>query len=436
MATPTLIAAYQVNSPARDTSNLTTASFTPANGEVLVVKAANENIDGPTIGLASGGSLTYTSRASISQANRASARLFTAVVSGSPGSMTVTVAFSGNIGMHSMIVERWGNAQLAGSPAVASGIYDGAPQFDIVTVAGGSIVSWVSADWNAITPSPLTYRSNAVQTGMDDQSGGFYVAYYAYQNTDTAGTQTFGLSSPGGQAASMIGIEIQGVTEIVQFDRLGPNAGGGAATGTSVDWPHTTTGQNRLLLVGSSLGSSPPDTGKTLAATYNGVSMTSLTLVHTNNQNAGFVQLFYMVNPPVGTYTVQITASSSVDILGGSLSFIGVNQSTPTSGLVTSFGEGTSASIDVTSKAGDMVVTTVANGSDITSSSQTLRWNQTYNQATGAGNAAQSTAAGASSVNTTYTVLNDWWGIIGINLIASGTSAPGNPTATVAWLAV
>lgn len=208
MANPNLIASYEVLGGAT-TLSLATPSFTPDNGEVIIVKAASESFDKPTIDGVSGGGLTYTSHAHISQVSHTVVRLWSTVVSGSPGSMTVTATFGANDGYHSMVVERWGNAQLAGSPAVTQTLSSNAPSATIDTTATDSVVSWVSADWNAVAPGTPAYRSSAVQTGIHDQSTSFYVAYYAYQNAGSAGTQTFGLTSPTGQEASMIGIEVQ-----------------------------------------------------------------------------------------------------------------------------------------------------------------------------------------------------------------------------------
>lgn len=209
MANPTLTASYQVDSVGTDTNSLVSPSFTPADNEIIIVKVTSENFDTPTIGLASGGSLTYVSQVNFSQGNQSSVRIFSAVVGTSPGSMTVTVAFSGIGGWHAMVVERWGNAQLAGSPAVVSTVSTGAPSATVVTVADDSVVSWVSADWNAVAPGTPAYRSSAVQDGLHDKSTGNYVGYFAYQNTTTAGSQTIGLTAPTGQNATMGGIEIQ-----------------------------------------------------------------------------------------------------------------------------------------------------------------------------------------------------------------------------------
>lgn len=212
MATPSLIASYEVLSTSNDLSSLDTPSFTPSNGEVIVVKAVSESFNNPDVTTVTGGGQSYTSQVYYSVSAHSVLRITTAVISGSPGSMTVSQAFGGTGGWHSMVVERWGSAQLAGSPAVASGESLGAPSLDISTVADGSVVSWAAGDWNATAPGTPAYRSSAVQDGLHDKSGTTsYVAYFAYQVTSTAGTQTMGLTSPSGQKASIGGIEIQGV---------------------------------------------------------------------------------------------------------------------------------------------------------------------------------------------------------------------------------
>lgn len=215
---PTLITSYFVNSAARDISTLTTPSFTPSNGEVLVVKAA---ADGATpAGAATGGSLTYTSRNDSAVANNSYVSIWTAVVSGSPGSMTVAVPFSGSISYHSIVVERFSGASLAVTPATnAAETGTGAPSATVTTTAANSVVSWVDGDWNAVAPGTPAYRSSATQTGLDNRTTSFYAAYYAYQDAATAGAQTIGMTAPTGQKWSMVGIEI-----------LDAGGGGGGAT--------------------------------------------------------------------------------------------------------------------------------------------------------------------------------------------------------------
>src|SRR5262249_18417657 len=136
-------------------------------------------------------------------------------------------------------------------------------------------------------------------------------------------------------------------------------------------------------------------------------------------------------NPATGTNTVQVSYSGCTsDVEAGSISFTGVNQSTPLVHIVTNSGAGTSPQVTVTSVAGDMVVDVVGNGGAITSSNKTLMWLKNQNGNTAAGNGGQSTTAGASSVTMGYAVTSDWWGIIGADVVAASVSggAPASPT--------
>jgi hypothetical protein len=150
------------------------------------------------------------------------------------------------------------------------------------------------------------------------------------------------------------------------------------------------------------------------SVTYGGVALTHAGQVYNDNHSPNTTDLFVLVNPATGTHTVKVSYSGCTsDVEAGSISFTGVNQSTPLVHVTTNFGSGTSATITVTNASGDMVVDVVGNGSAINSSSQTLRWIKNQNGNTAHGNGAQSTASGASSVTMGYTVTNDWWGVIG-----------------------
>lgn len=206
---PTLLASYEVDSAASNLTSLVTPSFTPSNGEVIVVKAVAEN-NNCVPGTPTGGSQTYTSRASSAASSNVAAAIFTAVVASSPGSMTITVPWTGTAKWHSMVVERWGSAQLAGTPATNSTkTGSGAPSATVTTVAANSIVTTLDGDWNANAPGTPAYRSSATQDGLHNKSTGNYVAYYFYQSAASAGSQTIGMTAPTGQAWTLLGIEVQ-----------------------------------------------------------------------------------------------------------------------------------------------------------------------------------------------------------------------------------
>jgi hypothetical protein len=192
-------------------TTLTTAAFTPADNEVLVVKVATENTNQPVIGTVSGGSLTYASRAASNTASHCQCAIYTAAVGTSPGSMTVSCTFTTTTGFHSMLVERWSGAALAGTPATVATtqVAGTAPSATVTTTGTNSVVSWVVADWAATSPATRAYRSSAVEEGIHDASStGNYVAYYAYQAAAAAGAQTIGLTAPN-QTPTLCGVEIQ-----------------------------------------------------------------------------------------------------------------------------------------------------------------------------------------------------------------------------------
>lgn len=203
----------------------------------------------------------------------------------------------------------------------------------------------------------------------------------------------------------------------VAYDTVGPSSLGTATTGTSLSWSHTCSGTNRLLVVSINVGAASDDVETT--ATYNGVSMTSAGRVASNNQIDGYTQLFYLVAPATGSNTVTVTSTLSKSLVGGSISFTGVDQTSPVSNITTNFGSGAAPVINVTSDYGNMVVDSLCAGSNINSSNQDLRWRDNVNTASGAGNGAQTTAPGQGTVNITYSISNDWWGIIAININAS-----------------
>lgn len=209
---PQLVGAYYVPSNGVNNNTLTTPSFTPAPGEVLVVKATTDD-SGMNIGAPSGGGLGYSTRSALTAGSNSDTSLFTAVVGASPSAMTVSLPFGGNSGGHSMVVERWANAVLPASPAIGAGQSNTSCSLTVQTVGTNSVVSWVAGDWNARNPgaSP-TYRGAGTYQEAVQYASGDLAAYFAAQPAPTPGPQNFGVSSPTGQKASLIGIEIQSAT--------------------------------------------------------------------------------------------------------------------------------------------------------------------------------------------------------------------------------
>jgi hypothetical protein len=229
----------------------------------------------------------------------------------------------------------------------------------------------------------------------------------------------------------------------VAYDNVGPSsalgtnttAGSASWTTFSLSWSHTvtTSGSNPALFVGVNFSPQNNGTSATLAATYAGVTMQSAgTVLPNNTSGVGFAQLFYLANPATGTNTVQVTAtyvsgtrSASDGLIGGSVSFTGVNQTTPEQNFITNYGSGSSGSVSVTSSSSDMTLSTLVSGTyGTTTSTNTLRWADGSASVGGqaACNAAQATAPGASSVSMGFSFTSDWWGIIGVDVAAAGAA--------------
>src|SRR5258707_453276 len=108
---PALVFSQNVNSAAQDTTTLTTSSFIPPQGAVIVVKGVTEDsgsaLNAPTDSQGN----AYTSRTSDATASHVWAGIWTAVA-GSATSMTVSVSI-GASKWHSMVVEVWAQASLA-----------------------------------------------------------------------------------------------------------------------------------------------------------------------------------------------------------------------------------------------------------------------------------------------------------------------------------
>ncbi len=192
---------------------ITSTSFTPATGELIVVKAVTEDSQaGLSDPSATGGGITWIKRQENTVSSSCSAGIWTGVVNAGGSAITIsisTISAGALNAWFSMVIERWTGAQVDAPPTVAS-VLGGSSTSTITTSGTNSIVSYLDGDWNATAPGTPVYASSATQDGLHDKSATTsYVAYYAYQNAAIAGVQTFGLTSPVGRKDILIGIEIQ-----------------------------------------------------------------------------------------------------------------------------------------------------------------------------------------------------------------------------------
>lgn len=201
--------------PASATGTIVSGSFTPAVGDVLVVKATSQDSPITPTSIAGGG-LVWTSQVNVVPPGNTGcpARIWTAIATAA-AAMTVTVTYtSGSTAATpgSFFAERWSQAALAATPATGQTPAN-APDTTspwtstITTTIANSVVSWLDADWNAHDPAGAAYVSPGVQDGTY-YNATHVTAYYAHQPAPTPGAQTFGLSAPAGQTATLAALEI------------------------------------------------------------------------------------------------------------------------------------------------------------------------------------------------------------------------------------
>ena len=168
---------------------------------------------------------------------------------------------------------------------------------------------------------------------------------------------------------------------------------------SSLTWSHTVSGANRLLVVGISRRAY--GSVSVSSATYNGVALTNSGSVQAGSGDFSRSEIWYLANPNTGTNNIVVTLSGGNDwIEAGAMSFTGVNQTTPLGAFASNSGtSGTSASVNVSSATGDIVIDTLTfwNASlDATKgASQTLRWTVSSD---GSWKGRGSTASGGNSV--------------------------------------
>jgi hypothetical protein len=254
--------------------------------------------------------------------------------------------------------------------------------------------------------------------------------HYRIEATNSAGTtlgadQTFTTLASGGGGGQ------------VAFDAQG----GGHKTGTTpLTWTQNVA-SGAVLLAEATVGVPTPgtDVGCTQTLTDNGVTMTKLGVIHTNNQHQGFMDVWAAKSPPSGLNTLRMTVSgcSSPALTGSSESFTGANPTTPFGALATAVGFSTSAHASSSAAAtGDMLAGFVAAGSALAApaapAAHSLIENQ--NNASGAGNSAEAMAPGTgSAVNFAWPVSpSDWWavGLVPVKAAAAAPAPSPSPTPT------
>lgn len=194
---------------------------------------------------------------------------------------------------------------------------------------------------------------------------------------------------------------------------------GTAATGAgSVAVNHTTSGTDRLMLVGVSFGQDKGDTVSSI--TYNGVNLTLVGARDHGNPLQSRMEIWSLVAPTVSSADVVVTFSgtSHIGATVGVMTFNGVDQTTALGSFASSEGDSSTPSTTVTSAPGELVFGVLgldwnADMDLIPGPGQTEHWDLWQDKATGGG----TTEAGAASVDISWTLPSNYkWAAGGVSI--------------------
>lgn len=207
---------------------------------------------------------------------------------------------------------------------------------------------------------------------------------------------------------------------------LGFNAAPAGGNGT-LTFPFTCPPGSNMLIVPAVFGNF--DTGVALSVTYDGVAMTAFTsVIHTGGSNYGFIQGYYLEDPPTGTpKNVAITstgASGSGHLLGNAMAYY--NADVPT-GVVTATGTSTTAATSPTVPTGSLGVQMAAAEKSFSALSHTRRAIFNLDAFDGACNYAyQDTDTPGSPVAMTATCTSGLWASIGFEIPPAPSGGGGS----------
>lgn len=237
MTGPTVIATDFQPSGGANSNTLTSSAATVStvNGDVIVVKA--QTWDSPiSMSTPSGGGLTYlAAQISAPGGFNGWSGTWTATVSGSPGSFSITSTPSGS-SFHSMSVERWGSAFLDPTPAVLvtkTGA-GGGLSTTLVTTAANSRISWGFVDESSRDPAGISYTpAGTTSDGVyDGHLGSNSVQYHQYTGViAAAGSATLTATNSNGTLTwNATGVEIKAATGATIVDIAASFTGTGSLT--------------------------------------------------------------------------------------------------------------------------------------------------------------------------------------------------------------
>ncbi len=183
------------------------------------------------------------------------------------------------------------------------------------------------------------------------------------------------------------------------------NNGTSTTGATSLSWSHVNAG-NYLIVALSFNGAH-----SNLAVTYNGVAMSEIVSI-ANGSNRK-VYLFGLINPPVGTYNVSATWTTSRAVIGTSISLLDAYLVAAAIASVSGTSSPTSISLPVEADCLGVDAVFGYNGSNNTvpaltssGSGQTARTTQSFTGGSSAARLRQSTITGSGTATPSWTASN------------------------------
>ncbi len=197
------------------------------------------------------------------------------------------------------------------------------------------------------------------------------------------------------------------------------------ASGNSLSWSHTVaSGSDRVLYVTLAIDGVGAGVN---SVTYGGVNLTQVGRTAGNHA----VEIWRLVNPSEGTANVVVSLGATTAIKGGAVTYNGVDQATPNGTYTSATGTGTTATLNVSSATGKLVLDITNWDNNPTGytigANQSSAWSLTNTAHRGVA----TTEAGAATVTMSSTVsASKQWemGAISINASPLANVVPGSQT--------
>jgi hypothetical protein len=141
-----------------------------------------------------------------------------------------------------------------------------------------------------------------------------------------------------------------------------------------------------------------------------------------NISSEGVGVVGHLAGITAGSHTIIVTAAGGTpaSIVAAAVSYSHVSQATPVAAASNNFGSSTGTTITTSSQTNNMVVDFVIAASGVTSASGTGHVQDWLNNSEAGGTVGSGVAmghtVGATSVVSTWTVTNDDWGVIALNV--------------------